>query len=84
MAKKDKQPTDAPLPTGSDEKVYLVRLTEREMQCLAHACAGFYRVANREKLNISPEQSAGIVNALGKMKEANMDGPDIEVVQSLI
>lgn len=80
MAKKEKIPTNAPIPTESDEKAYIVRLTAKEMQCLANACAGFYNVANRDKYHISPEQTVAISSAMHKFKEAEKRGVDIQVV----
>lgn len=65
---------ELPLPTGSDETLYTVELSEREMQCIANACSGFYRVVAMEGRVISPEQSLAITNALGKMKAASLGG----------
>lgn len=83
MAKKEKTPSNHPVPNAPKDKVYLVRLTEREMQCIANACAGFINVMNRERVSISPLQTMGMTSALRKMKEADLAGVDIQVVGSL-
>lgn len=53
------------------------------MQCIANACAAFMNVMNREKRSISVEQTAGLISAMHKFKEADMNGVDIHVVGSL-
>jgi hypothetical protein len=63
-----------PLPTGSDDLLYTVELTEREMQCLSNACSAFYRVTAESGITVSPEQTMALVNALGKMKQASLGG----------
>lgn len=57
-------------------KKYKVFLTEKEMQMVANGIAAFYNVANREKININPEQTALIANVMEKFKKAVDSGPD--------
>lgn len=72
-----------PEPTETTQKAFIVRLTLREMQCIANAVAGFYNMAHGQELHISPAQTISINSALRKMKDAKAAGADIEVVQSL-
>lgn len=44
-------------------------MTEKEMQYIADAVAGFYNVAAREKLNISADRTSLLLTTLQKWKQ---------------
>lgn len=54
---------------SSVPKTYEIHLTKEEMQMVINAVTGFYRVMEREKTAISPEQTAQVLNAFMKMKK---------------
>ena len=49
-------------------KIFEVHLTEKEMQMIVYAVTGFYRRITAEKRQISPEQTAIVLNAFKKFK----------------
>lgn len=68
------------------EKRYNVKMTEKEMQLITYAIAGFYNVANREKLEISPEQTVSIQKTLMRWKDiiAKQSPSEIEIVDDMV
>lgn len=52
------------------QRHYTLKLTEAEMQAVSNGIAGFYRVVNREKRQISAEQTGLILNVMDKFRDA--------------
>lgn len=73
MSRVEKPIKHLPCPAGTDDE-YTVRLTNKEMQCVINAVAGFYNVANRERWKVSAEQTLHIGRALEKMNKASRAG----------
>lgn len=83
MARKEKEPTVHQKPTESNEKAFIVRLTLREMQCIANACSGFLNVMTKERRSVSVEQTAALISSMEKFSKAQKDGVDIQIVRPL-
>lgn len=52
----------------TDVKKYQVEMTEREMQFVANALSGFYRVCTREGLTVDFSQTTALLNVLERFK----------------
>lgn len=78
MSEQEQPPSVAkigPKPTGSPLQEYDLRLTEREMQCVANGLTAFFNVATREKTTINPQQTVELLNVMEKFKAALSKGP---------
>lgn len=60
----------------NETKEYAVKLTEKEMQCIANALSGFFNRLAAEKKKPSEEYAMNLMSALNKFKAAT----DIVVV----
>lgn len=49
-------------------KKYTIEISEKEMQCLANALAGFYRVTNEKGMTVGLDQTATLIGFMERLR----------------